>query len=165
MTQKQNIRLTLVFGLFFISLGGWLLHSRIHSPFTGEPVDYVPYIIGLVNFLIVPWLFLSARWITTGYLINGFSVIFGIIFMAHLSILHLPKEITITTIFLMTLVPHIIILITKFMLGKALFDLNITQLDKDLPVKVKSFRYPNLGWWIVHFVGIAVVYSIGVIFL
>jgi hypothetical protein len=30
MTQKQNLRVLLIFSLFFLSLGGWLLHSRIH---------------------------------------------------------------------------------------------------------------------------------------
>jgi hypothetical protein len=165
MTQKQNIRLTLVFGLFFISLGGWLLHTRAHHPFTGAFTYDVPFIIGLLNFIVVPWLFLYDRSIALGYLINGFTVIFGIIFMAHFSVIHHPKEIVLKAVLLMTVVPDIIILFTKFMVGKALFDLHLSQLDKEIPLKVKPLRYPNLGWWIVHFVAISVVYSIGAIFL
>lgn len=161
MTQKQNLRLALIFGLFFISLGGWLLHLRIHSP-AQNPANYFPFIIGLLNIVIVPWLFLTRRTLDLGYIINGMSVIVGIILMAHFSITRLPDPLGIKNIILNTTLADIMVLLGKFAIGKTLFDLEFTQLDQDLPVRSKFTRYPNLGWWIIHLIAIAAVYFIGV---
>lgn len=160
MTQKQNLKATLIFGLFFISLGGWLLHLRIHSP-SAHPVNYIPFFIGLVNFAIIPWMFFFRPVINWAYILNGMSVIIGVILMADFSIDKLPPELSLSAIFLNTTLADIIMLGGKFTIGKALFDLEFTQLDKDLPVRSKFLRYPNLGWWLVHLVAIAVVYAIG----
>jgi len=160
MTRKQNLKTTLVFGLFFISLGGWLLHLRIHSP-SSHSVNYIPFFMGLVNFAIIPWLFFSRRMIHWAYIINGMSVIIGVILMADFSLGKLPPELSWSAIFLNTTLADIIMLGGKFSIGKALFNLEFSQLDKDLPVRSKFLRYPNLGWWLVHLVAIAVVYTIG----
>lgn len=159
-TQKQNLRLTLIFGLFFISLGGWLLHLRIHSP-AHNPVNYFPFIIGLLNIVVVPWLFLFRRTLDMGYIINGMSVIIGIILMADFSLDKLPQPFGVKDIILNTTLADIMMLLGKFAVGKTLFDLEFTQLDKDLPVRSRFTRYPNLGWWIVHLIAIAAVYFIG----
>jgi hypothetical protein len=165
MTKKQNIRLMLIFGLFFISLGGWLLHYRVHTPAPEKLFGYIPFFIGIANFVIVPWLFLSRRTLAAGYLLNGFTVIFGIILMAHYSFNNPPEEITLKTLLLNTTMPDIIMLIAKFAMGKALFDLEYTDLEKDQPLRFSFPRYPNLGWWIIHLVAISAVYAIGVKFL
>lgn len=160
MTQKQNLKTILIFGLFFISLGGWLLHLRVHSP-SAHPANYIPFFIGLANFSVIPWLFFSRRMIHWAYILNGMSVLAGIILMADFSLGKLPPELTWSAIFLNTTLADIMVLCGKFMLGKALFDLEFAQLDKDLPIRFKFARYPNLGWWLIHLAAIAVVYTIG----
>ncbi|MFA5795434.1 MAG: hypothetical protein WC980_10275 [Candidatus Brocadiia bacterium] len=160
MTQKQNLKLTLIFGLFFISLGGWLLHLRIHSPWNNQ-VNYLPFIIGILNIAVVPWLFLSRRTLALGYIINGMSVIFGIIMMADFSLGKIPQAFTAKDIILNTTLADILLLIGKFAAGKALFDLEFTDLAKDFPLRSRFARYPNLGWWLIHLVAIAAVYFIG----
>jgi hypothetical protein len=160
MTQKQNIKTILIFGLFFISLGGWLLHLRIHSP-SAHPANYIPFFIGLANFAVIPWLFFFRPLINWAYILNGMSVIVGIILMADFSLGKLPPELSWSAIFLNTTLADIMVLAGKFMFGKALFDLEFSQLDKSLPIRSRFLRYPNLGWWLIHLVIIAVVYAIG----
>jgi len=160
MTQKQNIRIILVFGLFFISLGGWLLHLRIHAP-SAHSVNYIPFFIGLINIAVIPWLFLARRLIHWAYILNGMSVLIGIILMADFSLDKLPPDFTLSTLALGTTLADILVLAGKFMFGKALFDLEFSQMDKDLPVRFKFSRYPNLGWWLVHLAAMAAVYAIG----
>lgn len=164
MTQKQNIRLALVFGLFFISLGGWLLHLRIHPP-ANNPSNFAPFIIGLISIIIVPWLFLFRRMIHPAYIINGMSVIIGVMMMAHFSLSKLAAPVGFGGIVLGTTLADIVVLLGKFMVGKALFDLQFTQLEQELPVKSRFVRYPNLGWWLVHLIAISGVYAAGVILL
>ena len=53
MLQKQKLRLLLAGGLFFISLGGWILHVRIHPP-PEHVAYYVPFVAGLIGFSAVP---------------------------------------------------------------------------------------------------------------
>lgn len=165
MTQKQNIKITLILGLFSISLGGFLLHYRVHPPLLAKWTNDIPFFIGLFNIIVIPWLFLFNRWISLAYLLNGLSVIFGTIFMAHFSIVHLSSDISIKTIFLNTTLADIIILFVKFTLGKALFDLHFANMEKELTLRYKFIRYPNMGWWLIHFVLISIVYTIGVILL
>ena len=37
----------------FLSLGGWMLHFGFH-PISGDPPNFVPFLIGLVNVIITP---------------------------------------------------------------------------------------------------------------
>jgi hypothetical protein len=164
MTQKQNLRITLILGLFFLSLGGWLLHLKVHSPATNS-VNYIPFIIGLIGMLIIPWLFFFKRWVSIAYLLNGMSVIMGIILMAVFSMNRMSGELSIRAIMLETTLADIVILFGKFTLGKTLFDLEFTQLEKEVILKFKFVRYPNMGWWIIHLVAIGIVYIIGLVLL
>jgi hypothetical protein len=161
MTQKQNLKTLLIFGLFFISLGGWLLHLRIHAP-SVNTVNYIPFFIGLANVLIIPWLFFSRPLIHWAYILNGMSVIIGAVLMAHYSLSKLPADFGWERIILGSTLADIVIAFGKFAIGKAIFDLEFSQLDKELPIRFKFLRYPNLGWWFAHLIAIAVVYAIGV---
>ncbi|MCX5781711.1 MAG: hypothetical protein NT145_03265 [Elusimicrobia bacterium] len=159
MTQKQNIRYLLITGLFFISLGGWLLHLRIHPP--AEAISYIlPFVLGIISIVIIPFMFLFRNLVQYAYVVNGFFVIIGIITMAHFSYANMRGPISLEGLFLNTTFPDIAILLTKFFIGKALFDLN-RMAAVDTPHTGKYFRYPNMGWWGVHFVLVALVYSAG----
>ena len=109
---------------------------------------------------IIPWLFLFRRTIHWAYILNGISVLIGIILMADFSLDKLPPDLTVRAIFIGTTLADILLLAGKFIMGKALFDLEFSQLDKELPVRFKFLRYPNLGWWLVHLAVMAALYGI-----
>ena len=49
----------------------------------------------------------------------------------------------------------------EFFVGKALFDLEFFGYDATRPKKGVTYRYPHLGWWLIHFVLVALVYYLG----
>lgn len=58
--------------------------------------------------------------------------------------------------------PDILILWTKFAIGRAIFCLEIYPLDSNPKVKGWSLiRYPQIGFWCVHLVMWGVVYFLG----
>ncbi|MEK7449148.1 MAG: hypothetical protein AAB019_06660 [Planctomycetota bacterium] len=162
MTQKQNLKITLIIGLFLLSLGGWLLHMRIHPP-QHDPVHLIPFLLGLASILMIPLLFFWSPLVPLAYLLNGLIVILGVITMAHFSLARLPEpaDWSLKLIVFETTLADIVILSVKFILGKVLFDLEMTKLEKELPLRFQFWRWPNLGWWLVHLVGIGVIYATG----
>jgi len=137
--------------LLLLSLGGWLLHFRIH-PLSVNASHSVPFIIGLINVLLVPILFNYKTSVLIAYLFNGFSVIVGTILMAHVSLSDLPAPLTVTTVLFQTTLADILILFPKLLLGAIIL----------------SHYYPNgfgrmftTRWWIKHFCYFAIVYSLG----
>ena len=82
MTVRTYIKSTLLGGLLVMSIGGLLLHSRIH-PVSANYSNLVPAISGVLAILVVPLLFCFKRTIDYGYVLNGFLVIIGTITMAH----------------------------------------------------------------------------------
>jgi hypothetical protein len=160
MTQKQNIRILLIAGLIAASLGGWLLHVRIH-PLSANDINWIPFLAGIVGVLIVPVLFMSKKLMPYGYIINGMLVIIGSITMAHASLNHLPDHSTLLTIFIGTLLADIVILFANFFIGKALFELEMFKAIDAVMRSGRLWRYPNMGWWGVHFLALSVVYILG----
>lgn len=179
MNRKKMIRATLVAGLFFFALGGWLLHLRIHPPAKGA--DYlIPFISGIVSVFCLPLLFWFRRTVALAYIINGFLVIIGTITMAQFSIVNFKGPVTAISIILTTTLADIAILWGKFGIGKALFDLESlnphtncdvasikttigvgVKSDTDTAAKGRFFRYPHMGWWWVHLFSLALVYTLG----
>ncbi len=160
MTQKQNIRLLLIAGLVAASLGGWLLHLRIHQP-SANAINWLPFLTGIVGIVVVPAMFMSKKTFPFAYIINGMLVIIGTIVMGDVSIKHLPQHFTLLTIFVGTLFADIAILFTNFFIGKALFEL---EMFKTIDAVIRSgrfWRYPNMGWWGAHFVTLSLVYVLG----
>lgn len=164
MTRKKYIKLLLILGIFSLSFGGWLLHFRIHSPFA-ESYNLIPFIIGLIGIFIVPFLFWFKQTIAYAYLINGFSVILGTILMGHYSLVHLHGSFTLNNLLFGTLFADIVVLWGKFYIGKVLFELEWLRSDQDPAPEGRYFRYPNMGFWWVHFLSWSIVYTIGSIFL
>jgi hypothetical protein len=160
MTQKNNIRRLLVAGLVFGSLGGWLLHVRIHNP-AASAMNLIPFITGLISIIVIPAMFFVKNTRAYAYVINGMFVIIGTITMARVSLLHLPAVLSIQTIFIGTLLADIFILVTNFMFGKALFELDMLA-SIDAAVRHGRFwRYPNMGWWWVHLFTLSFAYTMG----
>jgi len=159
-TIRTYTKAILLTALVTLSLGGFLLHVRIH-PVSQNSANLIPVISGLLSILAVPLLFSFRKTIEYGYVLNGILVIIGTIAMAHLSIVNWPAPATVGAIILKTTLADIAILWSKFFVGKALFDLEFFGYDPRRAKKGKTFRYPNLGWWTVHLVAISLVYLIG----
>jgi hypothetical protein len=143
MTVRAYIKSTLLIGLLTLSIGGLLLHSRIH-PVKANYSNLVPAVSGLLSILVVPLLFCFRRSIAYGYVLNGFLVIIGTITMAHFSIAHWPNPVTVQAVLLTTTLADILILWAKFFIGKSLFDLEFFGYDATREKKGKTYRYPNM---------------------
>ena len=157
------IKETLISSLFFLALGGWLLHLRIHPP-EKETYNLVPFIAGIGSVFCIPLLFCFRPTLALAYVLNGFLVIIGTITMAHYSIAHFQGPITPAGIILKTTLADIAILWGKFAAGQALFNLEFLKSEADTVGKGRYFRYPNMGWWGVHLFALTAVYALGNIF-
>jgi hypothetical protein len=150
----------LLIGLLTLSIGGLLLHSRIH-PVKTNYSNLVPAVSGVLSVLVVPLLFCFRRSIAYGYVLNGFLVIIGTITMTHFSIAHWPNPATFRGVLVNTLLADILILWGKFFIGKSIFDLESFGYDTAREKKGVTYRYPNMGWWLIHLVAVSIIYYIG----
>ncbi len=153
---KREIRIP-VFAIVLLSLGGWLLHARIHTVSfdpanPSNPAFLVPFIAGLLSIIAAPLMMNFKETFVVGYLINGITVIIGTLTMATMSLSALPSPLTIPSIFLKTLLPDIFLLFPKLFLGQM----------------VLIHYYPNgMGrmftswWWTKHFIYLGVVFTLG----
>jgi hypothetical protein len=161
MKKKDYLRVVLILAIFFLALGGLLLHLRIH-PVTKDAENYIPLVAGFISVIIIPVLFIFRSTISFAYLLNGMTVIIGTITMTHFTIENHPPVWTLQTIFLGTLLADIIMLWGKFAVGKALFDLDAVINRPDAVVSGgRFFRFPNMGFWFAHLVTLTIVYIIG----
>jgi len=160
MNRKRLIKLTLIGALFFLALGGWSLHFRIHPPMADNE-NLVPFISGIFGIIVLPLLFWFRPTVTLAYIINGFTAILGTIIMAHFSLANFGGPLSLYGLMFKTTLPDIFILWGKFSVGKALFDLEFLKSDQDQIPKGRYFRYPNTGWWLVHLFAWSVVYVLG----
>lgn len=143
-----------VLSLMFLSIGGWLLHLKIHPPFGDavNPANLIPFCLGLLNILVVPIGFNSKKTAIPAYLINGVSVVVGSILMAHLALPRIIQSPNLMTIFVSSTLPDIFLLLPKLFLGQIIL----------------QHYYPSgLGrmftafWWVKHFVYLSLVYFLG----
>lgn len=160
MTIRTYVRSLLLIALIILSLGGFLLHLRIH-PISKNTSNLIPVVSGTLSLVVIPLLFYFKNTIAYGYVLNGFLVIVGTIGMTHFSIVHRPNSLTVGSILLTTTFCDLLILWCKFFIGKALFDLEFYGYDDSRTKKGRTFRYPNLGWWWVHLAGVSLVYFLG----
>jgi len=160
MTIRTYTKAILLTALVTLSLGGFLLHVRIH-PVSQNSANLIPLISGVLSILVIPLLFSFKKTVEYGYVLNGILVIIGTIGMAHFSIVNWPAPATAGSIIFKTMLIDILILWSKFFIGKALFDLEFFGYDPHKAKKGITYRYPNLGWWLVHLVAISLVYFLG----
>ena len=161
MKKKDYLRLVLILAIFFLALGGWLLHLRIH-PIAKDAENYIPLVAGFISVFVIPVLFIFRSTIPFAYLINGMTVIIGTITMAHFTIENPPQVWTLQTIFVGTLLADIMLLWGKFAVGKALFDLDPVISRPDTQISSgRFFRFPNMGFWFAHLVTLTIIYLIG----
>jgi hypothetical protein len=160
MNRKEVLKTTLITGLVFLALGGWLMHTRFHPP-QADADNLVPFISGLISIIVLPVMFWFRPTLAYAYVINGFLVILGTITMAHFSIVKFGLPTSLGALFFGSMLPDIVLLWGKFVFGKAIFDLDFLKSDQDVQPKGRYFRYPNTGWWLVHLVLLSLVYALG----
>jgi hypothetical protein len=161
MLQKNQLKSVLIAVMVCLALGGYLLHARRHLPGPGEWQNLVPLVSGLLSVLVIPWLFLSRKTLHWGYVLNGMTVIVGTITMAHFSLSSLPGKPDLRTVLFGTTLADIVLLWAKFFAGRALFLFEFYSPDAVYKPGIKTFRYPHMGWWLVHLVLLSLAYWAG----
>ncbi|MEI6845629.1 MAG: hypothetical protein WCK36_01115 [Candidatus Firestonebacteria bacterium] len=116
----KSLRASLLAALFLVSLGGFLLHLRIHT--LDKASNFIPFLSGLISMTVVIFMFFSKKTAAYAYLLNGMIVILGTITMAHFSYMRFMAPFTLEKLFINTLFADIAILFGKFFLSKALYE-------------------------------------------
>ena len=106
-----------IFALFFLSLGGLLLHLRIH-PVSEGVVNLVPTAFGVVTTFALPFLFNYRRTVAWAYVINLAAVVVGAVTMAWISWVHWQGPVTPLRLLLESTLADILILAAKLPLGQ-----------------------------------------------
>ena len=159
-TVKIYTRSTLLAALVAISLAGFMVHARIHLV-AENPSFIVPLAAGILNILVIPALFWHKKTLAYGYLLNGFLCIIGTVTMAHYAIARWSAPTSPPDIVFKSMLLDILLVWAKFFVGKALFDLETFGYDPDRPKSGVTYRYPNIGWWLIHLAAVSVVYFLG----
>lgn len=126
-------RRTLLFALFLLALGGFMLHYRIHPFMVADKLHpgtfhfsatfFLANIFPIVDVVLVTILFLFRKTAIFGYLLNGLIVIFGTVLMTHFNIAgFMAKPIPPSQWIMNSMLPDIGIAWADFFVGKALYD-------------------------------------------
>jgi len=113
---KKDIRAPIA-ALFLISLGGLLLHLRIHPP-QKSAFNWLPVIAGIATTLVLPVLFNYRKTVAWAYLLNLAVVIVGTVTMAWWSATNWRGEVTVTTLVLNSTLADILVLLAKLPLAQ-----------------------------------------------
>jgi hypothetical protein len=106
----------LIWALILLSLGGLLLHIRIHPP-SKDLFYWIPFLFALVNTLIIPFLFNRRETVAYAYLFTWATVIAGTVGMAYFSITTWKLPVTMINVMLKSMLPDIIMLWSKIFLA------------------------------------------------
>ena len=112
---KKEIRAS-IWAIFFISLGGWLLHLAYH-PVEEKAFNWIPAIFGGISTLALPFLFNFRKTVVLAFLLNWAAVIAGTVTMGYESLEHAPETITLKWVVFDSLLKDIVILLAKIPLG------------------------------------------------
>ena len=160
MTTRIYIRLILLGALVTLSVAGFIIHSRVHL-ITQNPSFIVPFAAGILSIAVIPVLFWFKKTLAYGYVLNGFLCILGTVTMTHFAIARWSAPTAPPDLLLKSMVIDILILWGKFFVGKALFELETLGDGPDGPKTGITYRYPNMGWWLIHMVAVSFVYTLG----
>jgi hypothetical protein len=112
---RRNVLMPIL-GLIFISLGGLLLHLRIH-PTSAEASNWIPVIFGVLSIVVLPVMFCSRRTVALAYLINAVTIIVGVVAMTMHSVEHWQGPVTLDAILLKSTLADNLILLAKLPLA------------------------------------------------
>src|SRR3972149_10310511 len=160
MTIKTYIKSILLGVLVILSLVGFMIHARVH--FIAQNLSYiVPFIAGLLSVTVIPTLFWFKKTLAYGYVLNGFLCIIGTVTMAHFAIARWFAPTSPPDFLLKSMLIDILIVWGKFFVGNALFELETFGYDANRLKTGIIYRYPNMGWWVIHLAGVSLVYCLG----
>jgi len=160
MTVRTYVRLIMLGGFVTLALAGFIIHSRIHH-ISQNSSFIVPFAAGLLSIFIIPALLWFKKTLSYGYVLNGFLCILGTITMSHYAIARWSNPAAPKDILLKSMVIDILIVWGKFFIGKAWFELETFGYDPSRPKAGLSYRYPNMGWWLIHLFAVSFVYYLG----
>jgi hypothetical protein len=114
----------LIISLALLGLGGWMQHVSVH-PSVREgvftPLFVAPALVGVLDVVVVPVLFLSKKTAPWGYLLNGMFVLLGTILMLHFPFLAGKPPASAVSFLLNTPLRDVVILWGDFLVGAALY--------------------------------------------
>ena len=148
--MKKHLKDLLILGLFFLSVGGTMLHMAVH-PISKNAYGYIPLVSGIAASILIPIFFMFRKTLHLANILNGFTVIIGTITMAYFSFVKHP------------IYPDIIMLWSKFFVGYVIFRLELHNVEAP-EVKItglRLLRYPNMGFWFVHLFALVIVFTLG----
>jgi hypothetical protein len=160
MTIKTYNRSLLLGALVTLALAGFLIHSRIHL-ISKNTSFIVPYAAGILSIVVVPALFWIKKTVPYAYVLNGFLCIIGTVTMAHFAIANWSAPTAPPDILLKSMAIDILIVWGKFFIGYALFGLETFGYDPNRRKGGITYRYPNMGWWLIHLVAVSGIYFLG----
>jgi hypothetical protein len=117
---KKGIRAPIL-ALFLLSLGGWVLHYKYHSPWE-DASNLIPFVFGGLGTVVLPFMFNYRRTVAWAYLINIAAVVAGTVGMAMDSAEGWTGAVNLYTIVLgqHSLFPDIVMLLAKLPIGHAI---------------------------------------------
>ena len=108
-----------IWALFLISYGGLLIHLKIHPP-AHSAFNCVPLVFGVLNVLVLPFLFNHERTVAWAYLLNAVTVLVGAVTMAYFSLTTWQGPVTWKAVLLGSTFPDIVLLAAKLPIAHAI---------------------------------------------
>lgn len=123
---RKEIRCA-VLSIFLISLGGLLLHLRLHPPIKLDPfevsaLNLLPAILGIISVFVLPFMFSYRKTYLWAVMLNLLIVSAGTVSMIYFSATHWKASmpITIPNLILQTTLADIVILFARVPLGHSI---------------------------------------------
>jgi hypothetical protein len=133
MVDPRNLRYALLLALFFLALGGMFIHYFVHPPLIDLDGDGTREIIftnmaatlfGLLDVILVTFLFSRKSSASWGYMLNGLIVIYGTVIMVHSGIAKIyAPGVPLYRYLLVPTFPDIVIAWADFFMGYLMFKL------------------------------------------
>lgn len=112
---RKEVR-DVIWAFFLLSLGGLLLHLRIHPP-GNSLFNLIPAIFGAVNAFLLPFLFNNRTTVPWAYLITWATVGIGTVGMSYYSVVNWFSPVTVKTVIMNSNLAGILILFAKVFLA------------------------------------------------
>jgi len=112
---RKEVR-DLIWVYFFVSLGGLLLHVRIHPP-ADNVFNWIAAAFAAVNTFLLPFLFNTPATVAWAYLFVWATVVTGTVSMAYHSLITWELPVTAKTVIMNSTLPDILILLAKLPLA------------------------------------------------
>jgi len=112
---RKEVR-DLIWAFFLLSLGGLLLHVRIHPP-ASSLFNWIPAAFGAANTFVLPFLFNRRATAPWGCLITWVTVATGTVIMTYYSVVNWSLPVTVKSVILYSTLADIVILWAKVFLA------------------------------------------------